>query len=316
MAEPAGTEGSQPPMMWRAKLRSGFDGVNHAEQFEHCLRHGIIAIGWGAQLPTGSSLDEVCEWIESSTSPGWGRRPALTVRRFGAQAQIGEFVWTRDLQSHFGVCRITGRYRFDASPAAQRVDSYQVRPVEWAPAQLDDLDVPGAVVRSFVGTADSFSRIHDLSARTVTPYLWEKLHGREPPPLRITAREVLESHLDPYDVEDLVYLWLQLERGYLAFPRARRPDTPAYEWTMINRETHRKGIVQVKTGQTPVDIDELVTAADTDTDTFAFSTAGLYHGDRNRLTEVITSDALLRMASEEPYLLPARIRFWFELAAA
>jgi hypothetical protein len=28
--------------------------------------------------------------------------------------------------------------------------------------------------------------------------------------------------------------------------------------------------VQVKTGQTPVDIDELVTAADADTDTFAF----------------------------------------------
>jgi hypothetical protein len=42
---------------------------------------------------------------------------------------------------------------------------------------------------------------------------------------------------------------------------------------MINRSTHREGIVLVKTGQTEVDIDELARVADADTDTYAFSTA-------------------------------------------
>jgi hypothetical protein len=74
--------------------------------------------------------------------------------------------------------------------------------------------------------------------------------------------------------------------------------------------------VHVKTGQTPVDIEELVAAADADTDTYAFSPAGVYKGDAALLTEVISSDDVLQMAREEPYLLPARIRSWFDLASA
>lgn len=308
-------EGARPVTIWRSKLRSLKPGVDHKEQFRHCVEGSLIAIGWGAGLPSGSSLDEVCQWIEHNPQ-GWGRRAALTVRRFGAEAKVGDFIWTRDMEAHYRLCRITGTYRFDASPAAARVDSYQVLPVKWAPAPLGDLDVPGAVVRGFVGSSDSFSRIHDHSARMLTPYLWAKLHGREPPHLHITEREVIESHLDPYDVEDIIYVWLQVARGFVALPRARRPDTPAYEWTMINRATRRKGIVQVKTGQTPVNIDELVRAAAADTDTYAFSTAGLYKGDSALLTEVISSDDVLQMARDEPHLLPARIRSWFDLASA
>lgn len=309
-------DSAQPGMIWRAKLRSLKPGVDHREQLQHCLDGSLIAIGWGAELPTGSSLDDVCRTIEQNPAPSWGRRAAGTVRRFGAETNVGEFIWTRDTEAHYRVCRIAGPYRFDASPKAARVDSYQVLPVDWAADPLDDLDVPGAVVRAFVGSSDSFSRIHDRSARLLTPYLWEKLHGCELPRIRITRREVLESVLDPYDVEDLVYLWLQVARGYVALPRSRRPDTPAYEWTMINRSTHRKGIVQVKTGQTEVDIDELAGVADADTDTYAFSTTGAYNGDRARLTEIITSKDLLQMAADEPYILPARIRSLFDMASA
>jgi len=75
-----------PPMIWRAKLRSGLPEVDHSEQLTHCLSGGLIAIGWGAKLPTGSSLDDVCGWIERSPAPSWGRRAAQTVRRFGAEA--------------------------------------------------------------------------------------------------------------------------------------------------------------------------------------------------------------------------------------
>ena len=184
-------------------------------------------------MPTGSSLEAVCQAIEQNPARGWGRRAALTVRRFGAEAKTGDFVWTRDTDAHYRLCRITGGYRFDASPAAAKVDSYQVRRVEWARAAFGDLDVPGAVVRGFVGSADSFSRIHDHSARMLTPYLWEKLHGREPPRLHVTGSD------------------LRLAAG------------------------------------------------------------------RSRLRpEIISSDDVLRMAREEPHVLPARIRAWFELASS
>ena len=106
----------------------------------------------------------------------------------------------------YWLCRITGAYRYDGSDAARKVDVHQVRDAQWAPRPLNDLEVPGGVIRCFIGTGLSFSRIHDPAARQLTPYLWEKLHDRPLPELVMSPKEVLTSHLDPYDVEDLVYV--------------------------------------------------------------------------------------------------------------
>jgi hypothetical protein len=262
---------SELPVLWRTKLRSTVPDIDHAEQVAHCVDGGLIGIGWRLdELPVGTPLEVVCQTIEDNPAEGWGRRAAQTVRRFGEEAEIRDFVWTRDTAGRYLVCKITGDYRYDISDAAKRVDVHQVRDVAWAPRALNDLEVPGGVIRRFVGTGSSFSRINDDGARLLTPYLWEKLHGRPLPTLAITPGEVLASYLDPYDVEDLVYVWLQLARDYIALPRARQRDTPAYEWTMIHRHTGRRGIVQIKTGSEPVDLQTLADArADDETDTYA-----------------------------------------------
>lgn len=303
------------PTLWRTKLRSTVPGVDHAAQVAHCLDHELVGIGWRIdELPNHTPLEQVSNWIENRSDPGWGRTSAQTVRRFGEQAIAGDFVWTRDTSGRYLLAKIVGEYRYDISEAAKLVDVHQVRDVEWAPTPLSDLDVPGGVIRRFVGTGSSFSRIHDDPARLLTPYLWEKLHGRALPTLSIKPQEVLASHLDPYDVEDLVYVWLQVARGYIALPRARQRDTPAYEWTMIHRETGRRGIVQVKTGSSSVDLQALANArADDQTDTFAFATCGTYDGDVGLVDEVIGSQELLRFVADHLELLSGRVRTWFEL---
>jgi hypothetical protein len=310
----ASSDSQAPPMLWRTKLRSTLEGIDHAAQVAHCVDGGLIGIGWRMDdLGPDTTLDEACRRIEDT--PGWGSKPAQTVRRFGAQASIGDWVWTRDTHGRYLLCRITGPYRYDGSDAARRVDVHQVRDAVWAPRPLNDLEVPGGVIRCFIGVGSSFSRIGDQSARELTPYLWEKLHGRPAPELRITPAEVLTSHLDPYDVEDLVYVWLQVARGYVALPRARQRDTPAYEWTMIHRETGRRGIVQIKTGSDHVDLQALADArADDQTDTFAFATCDAYNGDRRVVNEIIQQSDLLIFAAKHPGLLPTRVRTWFELA--
>lgn len=303
------------PVLWRTKLRSSLPGIDHAEQVEHCIRGGLIGIGWRMDdLGPDTTLDEACKRIEET--PGWGREPAQTVRRFGEQAVEGDYVWTRDTHGRYWLCEITGPYRYDGSEAARRVDVHQVRDARWAPNPLNDLEVPGGVIRRFIGTGSSFSRIHDDPARSLTPYLWEKLHGRSLPDLNITPEEILASHLDPYDVEDLVYVWLQVSRNYVALPRSQQRDTPAYEWTMLHRETGRRCIVQVKTGADHVNLAALAEArADDDIDTFAFAASETYDGDRDAITEIIEGRDLLALADSRPELLPARVRTWFEMAS-
>jgi hypothetical protein len=288
--------------------------VSHAEQVQHCLDNQLVGIGWRIdELLDGASLEDVCAWIENHDD--WGRTPAQIVRRFGSDAQAGDFVWTRDTAGRYLLGRITGGYRYDISEAAKKVDVHQVRDVKWAPRPLNDLEVPGGVIRRFIGVGQSFSRIHDVPAQMLTPYLWAKLNGEPLPELDMTKDDVLTSHLDPYDVEDLVYVWLQLARDYVALPRARQRDTPAYEWTMIHRDSRRKGIVQIKTGNDEVDLQALSDArVDELTDTFAFATCGHYSGSHDLVTEVIKGEDLLAFVTAEPDLLPLRVRTMFELA--
>jgi len=112
----------------------------------------------------------------------------------------------------------------------------------------------------------------DEGARIYTAWLWEKLHGRDPAPLSFTHLEVLRQ-FEPYDLEDLVYTWMQVAEDYLALPKARRTDTPVYEWTMLNRKTFAPAIVQVKSGIEAVDLEALAGAAP-NTETILFACSG------------------------------------------
>lgn len=307
------------PTVWRTKLRSALEGVDFTKQFEHCFEKQLIGIGWGIDgFKSDSSLDSVTSSIEAVNWKGRGKAGADTVRRLALQAKRGDFVWTRHTDGKYWLARISGDYRYDGSKAAWKVDVHQTRRVEWILEGMNDLDVPGGVVRSFIGPGQSFRRIHDRATNQLTPYLWKKALGEELPRLDLSPIDVLREVLDPYDVEDLIYMWLQVEKGYVALPRTQQKSTPAYEWTMVHHKDGHKGIVQVKTGRDKVDLKALSRARDDDTTkTYAFATSGLAPGDDPAdVTEVITPEELLQFVRGHRKLLPERLRLWFELAGS
>jgi hypothetical protein len=301
------------PTIWRTKLRSLKPGVDHQEQVDHNFDDGIVGIGWGIEgLPDGASLDDVLAAIDAE--PDWTKDAVHTVRRFGKDAEIGDYIWTRDLHGRFRLGRIAGPYRYENSEFAKRTDTHQVRDCDWANQPLSDLEVPGAVIRGFVGTSTSFSRMWDEGARTYTAWLWEKLHGRDPAPLSFTHLQILRQ-LEPYDLEDLVYTWMQVAEDYLALPKARRTDTPAYEWTMLNRKTFAPAIVQVKSGDQAVDLEALAAAApNAETVLFACSASGQFIGHPPREVRCVSPDELVAFVRGHERLLPPRVSTWFELA--
>jgi hypothetical protein len=155
---------SDPPIIWRTKLRSLKPGVDHEKQVSYCIDRGVVGIGWGIdELPTGASLTEVVAAIRAKDIKGWGRQAASTVHLFGAEAAPGDFIWTRDLAGRFRLARIIGPYRYDNSAEASEVDTHQVRDADWAARPLGDLEVPGAIIRAFSGTSTSFSRMWNVS---------------------------------------------------------------------------------------------------------------------------------------------------------
>lgn len=305
-----------PPVVWRNKLRSLVDGVDPAVATERCIRESICAVGWDlGELPDSTTIDDVLTMIRAKADPGWGARAASCVRRFGQDAQVGDLIWTRDTRGRFRLGMIAGDYYYDGSPEARATDLHQVRPTTWLPRVFDDLDVPGAVVRAFTGPGSTLSRIHNESARQLSQHLWNNETGN-PSSLSLSHDEILRDVLDPYDVEDLVFIWLQVERNMLVLPRSRARDTPLYEWTMIDRQDHRRAIVQVKTGNVALDIASLESArTSTDVKTFAFATSDQYvNCAPDSPTERIDPLELVRFVASHPNFLSDRIRSRFAIA--
>lgn len=170
-------------------------------------------------------------------------------------------------------------------------------------------EVPGAVVRSFSMQGSSFNRIHDAGARAYSYRLYDKLMGR---PERVASpkpEEVLCSLLDPFDVEDLVFVYLQVVRGLLVLPGSRRTDTAAYEYVLVDREGKEQTIVQVKTGDSAVDLEQLRSAAGETHRAIAYSTSGAYAGSAPEV-EKLTNKQLLEFMATHPKILPPRARAW------
>lgn len=301
-----------PGDIWRLPLRSGKEGVDHQAQVDHCLKHRIAALGWGLESPRPRSQAEVLRRVEEAPWNGWGRRARRTIERF-ISAWDGDLVWTMHTDGTYRLGELRGHWRYDASAAAREVDCHQVRDARWAKKRLLASEVPGSVVRSFSGRGSSFSRITDLSGKLFSYRLFDRLVGRRERIAAPQPRQILKDLLDPYDVEDLVFVYLQSERGYFVLPGSRRPDTAGYEFVLVHPRTRKQAIVQVKSGNAVVDLGKLESAVEgTDHRAFAYSARGNYEGDADGRIEKLSDKRLLDFALSKPYVLPPRVREWFK----
>lgn len=302
---------NDPPELWRTKLRSTKDGIVHQSQEDHCFSDNVIGIGWGIEgLPSGASIDEVTSAIEKVDLPGWRKRAAQQVRRFAEEAEVGQLIWTRDKNGRYHLGRFTSDWRYDASDIAQDTDIHQVRSVVWAQRTFSEIDIPGAIMRSFIGQTNAMQRILDPAARIFSVELWNDEHGAPSRPTRPDKTTI--QILSPEDLEDLVYVWLQYAKSYVMVPNARQASTPVYEWTMVHRDTGRRAIIQIKSGKTQVDIEGLLKAADeADADAIAFAASGNYSIQSHPDVSEISLEELTEFARSHQEFLPWRVARWF-----
>lgn len=297
--------------VWRAKLNSGRGGPEFWDGAkEYSRRANVVGVGWGCpeiNASEGSSLDEVLQAI--SEIPSWKRSGPQTVSRLANQVAVGDLVWTRDGAGWYWLGRVSGPWHFDVSDEATRWDLNNVRACEWLSDRFRDFQVPGAVVRSFVGTATTLRRVKGEPAARMTTMIYEQALS-DAPVVPLTPEEVITDLLDPTDVEDLVLLLLQAE-GWILLPSSRMRDTPVYEAAFRHRDDGRMAVVSVKSGTSnPVPIEKLKEAA-AQAQAFAFSTHDLYTCPPEAAgVGRIDIPQLVKFMAERPEYLPPRIADW------
>jgi hypothetical protein len=134
--------------------------------------------------------------------------------------------------------------------------------------------VPGKVVASFRASR-TIQEIADVRAFAYSKMLWNALSGT---PTYVVNREQFNDIfmlLDDEETEDLVFMYLQ-KQGWMVVPNSRKGDTMKFEFLTIRPDTGERGLTQVKTGLTPLVVDEFKTRSE---HIFLFQANGVYVGD-------------------------------------
>jgi hypothetical protein len=297
--------------VWRIKMNSGRPGVDWDAAKEHARDRGVVGVGWGPSgVPDGAPIDNVLAAVEATK--GWSPTGPRMIRRLAEHVAIGDLIWTRDGLGGYWLGRVEGPWRFDASPDAYVWDLNNVRDCRWAPEPFRDYDIPGAVVRNFVGTGDTLRRILQRTACRVTEMLWDRVKDPCVPSPVFTATEALADLMDPTDVEDVVLLWLQAQ-GWLLLPSSRMRDTPVYEAAFRHLDDGALAVLSVKSGDSaPVPVEQLRAAAG-EARAFAFSTHKRFTTTPAAydITEISTEN-LADFMARRPELLPPRVARWLQ----
>jgi hypothetical protein len=269
----------------------------------------VLGTGWGTHW---GDLRPPLDWndylsLAREIWPKTEHRPVIWFH----DAAVGSLVWTRSTTGIYYLARLTGEWEYRDSEQNRTVDVSNVRRAKIVAVAGAEAAAPGAVVRAFSGPGRAFSRVHDRGAALYSEYLFARLTDEPVPDWHPDLREVLDSLLGPFDVQDLVAAYLQAERGYIALPARQRDSTIAYEYILRQPDDGHLVAVQVKTGDSWINTDTLPSTGGLRW--FVFSTRGRYPSKLPSHVEAIELADLLRFVRERPNALPPVTDFWLRL---
>lgn len=221
-----------------------------------CLEGGMLGMGWGYRWrsrppPKAITWKKYFGWASSQ----WPGRDVANVARF---RNADGLIWTRAADGIYYLAALTGDWEYRRGDPYDALDLNNIRR-----AQIErigaETEVPGSVVRRFSRQGQTFCQVHDDSAARYSALLWAQRTGAQyswSPPLE----EVLDGLLSPFDVQDLVAAYLQVERGWLLFPSRLSDSTAAYEYVMRDPSNGNSYAVQVKTGDSGIRLTSLAQA--------------------------------------------------------
>ncbi len=238
--------------LWRIHLFAGYkDEAKKLEARTYCIKNKIMAIGWSCKI-MHDSIQEYKEKFKEH-NPTWMKKNGNypdSVNRIIEQVQEGDYVWTYDGIEHYWIGKVIDKYPH--IPVYHDNDIFfkefgVYREVEnWY--SCEDDEVPGKVINSFIkgSTLQPIKTLLEYSE-----YLYQKKHKNQPNlPFHPNEDvfETIKNLLHYNDLEDLLGLWLQIDRNYVVFPSTNKQSTKDYEYILKKEDGSKKAIIQCKTG--------------------------------------------------------------------
>ena len=290
------------PQVWRIHLNS--DSIASVDPKQFCFDNNIVGVGWRA--PSSGPFLTPEEYKASAVitygqSTSW--QAAINAICYGLQP--GHLVWTRDGQGNYYLGRIEGDWQYQDAQSNLDADMLNIRPCIWHKVGTADA-VPGKVASSFFSRR-TLQHIYDEPVATYSKFLLENIDSPVTTQTLVnhTYDERVFSIMSPDDCEDLVGLYLQLEKDYLLIPSSCKASTQSYEYSLVHKLTGRPALVQVKLGTVDISYNDY---SSVDADVYLCTTEGQYLGDPKANIHVIAASDLLRFLSGSAAILPEKLK--------
>jgi hypothetical protein len=239
---------TEMPSVWRVRMKSGAEGVDHAAARQFAIDNGIVGAGWALNDPPDiGPLPDGCDDLglylkhAKMVFPNDNSLEGVA-DAFGTQMKLGDFCWMYVTHTgEYWCCRVDDeKFSYRVGGDFDKFDLHITRRCTWARAGTADA-VPGVVRRAFAGQFGTVSRIVS-DADTAIEAAEVTLGLRRP-----AANRDLFAIASPEDLEDIVALYLQ-SKGWRLFPSTAKVSMASYEFVLINEKTGKRAGVQVKSG--------------------------------------------------------------------
>jgi hypothetical protein len=287
---------------------------NVRDSFAYCLREGVLGVGWQVDLLPETALTwEAYERIAAETH---GAGELSRVRYFHDKIKVKDLIWSRDSDGMYYLAKVeapsrriadTGlAWEYYDTPAGRDADIVNVVRCRILLVPTAD-DVPGKIIACF-RPSRSIQSIADETAVLYSQLLWNQLSKSDDYTVPNRQQSDIFSFLDAETTEDVIFIYLQSE-GWIVVPNSRKADTMRYEFLAIHRNTHARALVQVKTGNSPLDTESWSCFPET---VFLFQAQGIYTGLPAANVITLCPKTIKDFMEAHFEILPRSVRRWIE----
>ena len=234
---------------------------SHEEVFDFCLKHNIIGTGWGTEEKEYS-----IENFKKAYPNGTGGVRAMNGLE---DMKENDLIWTRR-KSEYYLCRVIGNKTYHISNNKdifeQQKKEYSIlKDIEYQ--ELHDCDIWNFVECEYcyIGTETEVfgSVVNSMKAGGVTQkvskggqalieYSKKKYNENKKGKYRSELKKIKDkweyfwNYIGADELEELVGLYLQVEKNYGIYTSTNKHDTIHIEFVLFDRKTGEKAFLQVK----------------------------------------------------------------------
>ena len=298
--------------VWRLHLNPDFKDFGHTkdELVELCCKDGIIGVGWPGIKHQIGTEENIEDSIKNQANAAYPKNATPAIKAINAmnRMQIGDLIWTRHNGDYF-LCKVNGRW--SDQPFLEKYISYDITnyiPVTWQKIGMED-EVPGKIVSSFRPAA-TVQKVRE--AEDISTFIWNSYHKCNDYSIRKSDLDIWKV-LSNESIEELVILYLQVEKGYFVYTSALKPTTRTYECRMVNLNGEY-AFPQVKSGDDSLNANNYMQALTNNENTtvYLFAASENYTKNEDKRFVYLTRSELEDFARKHKQIIHPLSRNWME----